>query len=83
MKAKPVQIPSECCRHFECTKKKEKNFFFSHFVIFGVGLKLKYILMMKYEVNILESFLFCQSRKNHIYIYIYIYIVNKVVLFIS
>ena len=80
MKAKPVQIPSECCRHFECTKKKRKKLFFSYFVIFGVGLKLKYILMMKYEVNILESFLFCQSRK---IIYIYIYIDNKVVLFIS
>ena len=59
-------------------KKKRKKLFFSHFVIFGVGLKLKCILMMKYEVNILESFLFCQSRK-----IIYIYIYNKVVLFIS
>lgn len=74
MKAKPVQIPSECCRYFECTKKKKrKKLFFSHFVIFGVGLKLKCILMMKYEVNILESFLFCQSRK---ITYIYIYIIK-------
>ena len=32
--------------------------------------------MMKYEVNILESFLFCQSKKNYIYIYIYIQIIK-------
>lgn len=38
--------------------------FFIYLVIRGVGLKLNYILMVKYEVNMLESFLFCQSKND-------------------
>ena len=44
----------------------ESKTFFS-FRNIWVGSKLTYILMVKYEVNILESFLFCQSKINFIY----------------
>ena len=39
--------------------------------------------MVKYEVNILESFLFCQSKINYIYIYIYIYIYVYIYIYIK
>ena len=70
MKAKPVQIPSECCRHFECTKKKRKKLFFFSFRNIWGWIKTKIYFNDEIWSKYTWELFILSIKKNHIYIYI-------------